>query len=820
MQDSFTVDPNSFNNILDVTDPQSPFTVVAATSSIGATVSVFGGSFATQLDYTPPADTGNITDIVNVTIFDGDVDNFVTVAVFTNPLLPFEAVDDAFTIASGSPPTAIDVFANDIGEPIILQSFMQGNNGGTVTDNGSTLVYTLPATATGGFTDTFAYTITDEDPSQFGRLSFNRESSATVTITVPSGPTPPPPPPPTGEILASNDDYRVDVRQGSVNLPILTNDSGDDIFIDRVGGNIRGFVSVNTDRLSVRYTPPINLIGSITETFLYVISNRTRTLEDTAEVTIVVTGRGVTTTATPGAPLPPAVVPTSSIGKIRSDLPSARALENLCDLLTFRSDPQQFSNDPRPVNGLNPAELDLRNCACAVVNESDPAKQRNALNQLSGGQHQFSDTVIRFAKANAGVIARRMSDLRKIVTGIGSSPVSSLNRDDREQVALARLRETTPSLHTNNSDVFPDFNQKVNPHYVDYQQDPGDHVSDTALFDTLSVSSNSSYISIPLGGAAGDEDGGLFGDQWGMFASVNSGSGDSDDNEFEFDFTSYDITVGLDTTRPDGEKVWIYGGALSIGKIDTDTRGSTGTTESDTIGITLYSSLFAPEGRFYDAALGYAMSDIDITRAVNFNVSGKSVFQDSTGDTEADELSLSLGGGKEFSFGANTLTASGRLHYVDGKIDGLTETIQNPGAGTGVALQTDDFDFTSFRSEIGVQLSRAISTNFGVVLPYADATWVHEFEDRGTDIQARFVVDPYSNGFDQLEEDLPGGSNRPTLFTIPGEENDTNYARLSLGSSFSFANSKTAWISISTVAGLDDINSTTYTAGFRWNFGN
>ena len=79
----------------------------------------------------------------------------------------------------------------------------------------------------------------------------------------------------------------------------------------------------------------------------------------------------------------------------------------------------------------------------------------------------------------------------------------------------------------------------------------------------------------------------------------------------------------------------------------------------------------------------------------------------------------------------------------------------------------------SIRSELGVQLSRAISTNFGVVLPYVGATWVHEFEDRGSDIQARFVVDPYSEDFDQLAEDLPGGNNRPTLFIIPGDENDS-----------------------------------------------
>ena len=199
-----------------------------------------------------------------------------------------------------------------------------------------------------------------------------------------------------------------------------------------------------------------------------------------------------------------------------------------------------------------------------------------------------------------------------------------------------------------------------------------------------------------MGGAAGDEDAGLFADRWGMFASVSSGKGDSDDDEFEFDFDSYDVTIGIDTTKPKAEKTWVYGGALSVGKVDTDTKLGDSKTSSDSVGVTVYSSIFDTDGKFYDASLSYSESDIDIDRAVDFNASNKNFFQGSSGDTDADELGLSLGAGKEFNFGANSVVTNIKLHYINGTIGGLTENIQNGGSGFGLALETDDFDFTLY----------------------------------------------------------------------------------------------------------------------------
>ncbi len=821
--DLVSVDANSQGNSLDVLANDSRFTggvncpafgggsttiadVTPMVGSEGGTINTDGSA----LFYTPPLGKGEITETFTYTarftiVFDGGGTESITdtaqVTVTVGPIGSVDAVDDQFDIASGSGAVDFDVLANDSGSPVVITTVTQGSNGGAVgIISGTAIRYTPPANFPNAFVDTFSYTIQGTGPLQ------GSQDTAVVTVRGPDAP-------PADSIAARDDNFQINASAGQVELSVLDNDVGDNLVISSVNGNVRGRIGRTGDGRRIVYVPPANLVGNITELFSYTIATRSR--QPSGAVKLRPTSAVVKLTVLGGNALTPiGQVPTSSIGKIKSDLPIARAVENLCDLLTFRNDPRTFANDPRPPGGLSAAQQDLRQCACAIVNESDVGRQRNAIKQLSGGQHQFSDTVLRFAKANAGVIQRRLSELRTLATGGTASPLSSLASKNRELLVendLSRQRGSTDISRFNDS--------RSNPSYDEYDQKAVAEIDNPSVFDTLSVNTNSTYMSFPLGGGAGDTDNGLFGNRWGIFVSASSGNGDGDDAEFEFDFDSYDVTVGIDNTRPGAERTWVFGGALSAGSVETEADGGAGETKSDSVGVTLYGALFGTNGWYLDAALDISRSDIDIDRVVNFTASGKSVFQTSSGDTEGDELGLSIGGGKEFNVGANTVSADIRLQYIDGSVDGLTENIVGQDNGFGLALQTDDFDIESFRSEIGIQFTRAISTKFGVVLPFAGATWIHEFEDRGSDIPARFVVDPFSNEFNQLEEDAPGGSNRPTLFVIPGDENDSNYARLSLGSSFNFAGGKSAWFSIDTVAGLDDINSTRYTAGFRWEIG-
>ena len=394
-------------------------------------------------------------------------------------------------------PVQIDVVANDIGSTIFLESVSTSMLNVNPIISGNSISYTPPP-GTGPFVDEFTYTISDTDPSnmrQPRRLSYSRTSTATVVVSVVAAVIPPgpPPTPQPGSITALDDSFQINAQQGQVEIPILNNDSGNSIFIESISGNLQGFASITADRQRLLYAPPPNLIGTITELLTYTIRSQVDNLQTSARVGITVVGRapGVSTNAPPPRPVS---VPTVSIGKIRSELPVARAVENLCDLLSFRSDPGSNHN-------VSAAQMDLRNCACAIVNEADPKKQRNAITQLSGGQHQFSDTVLRFAKANVSVIARRTSELRKIIRTTSGAQSSNLTRSERELIAL---RQQTHSHNKHQaSDLMPEVSSlngsHLNQFYTDYPGNPEHIISEDKYFDTLAISSSNSYISFSVG---------------------------------------------------------------------------------------------------------------------------------------------------------------------------------------------------------------------------------------------------------------------------------------------------------------------------------
>ena len=400
-----------------------------------------------------------------------------------------------------------------------------------------------------------------------------------------------------------------------------------ELLIVRAGSNNqRGRTRIINNGRNIAYTPPVNLQEPITDRFNYTIISGD--LRSTAAVSVRV---NVSPDAPPG-------VPDDSINRIPSDLPIARAVENLCDLLTFR-------NDPRTPGGLNAAQKDLLECACAIVNEPDAGKQISAIQQLSGGQHQFSDTVLRFAKANSSIVLRRMAELRRIITKTISPDLSfhqtptdpmSVIQGWQEGSGSVRSFDDRSSFNRSAVDRIESVNRRVlspdryiNRSFISHGVDDDELLPsfDDWLFDTMSINTSSVYFSATSGDDAAQLGSGLFDNRLGFFTSITSGSGDSKDAEFEFDFDAYEIMTGVDYTIPGAERSWVFGGAFSLGKVETDAEGGSGGTDSDSLGLTLYSTVFGAGGWFAEATLNYASSDIDVERVIEFTASGKSVFQ-------------------------------------------------------------------------------------------------------------------------------------------------------------------------------------------------
>ncbi len=293
------------------------------------------------------------------------------------------------------------------------------------------------------------------------------------------------------------------------------------------------------------------------------------------------------------------------------------------------------------------------------------------------------------------------------------------------------------------------------------------------------------------GGAAADP--GL-GSRLGGFVNANYNRGDRDrtDREDGFDFRDAGLTAGVDYRFSDA---FVGGVALSWSDTRIDFSDNLGDIGSKALGIVAYGSHAA--GPWYvDGQLGYARMDYDTRRnivvaaPIGFNTAA-------TGSTDGSQLTASIGTGYAFSTGSTTVTPYGRLGYMRLRVDGFTESEPVSGLGLAVGAQTTH----SLQSALGARVTKALSTSFGVLTPYASLEWNHEFRNDSKPLVARYAADPFN-----------------TFFAIPTEHPDRNFFTLGLGVVTVYANGLSAFLNIDTVLGLAKTKSHALTIGIRGEF--
>ena len=226
-------------------DPEDdPLSVQSITQGSNGSVTTDG----TNVLYSP--DPGfNGSDAFSYTMTDGNggtstAQVTVTIGAVNDP--PIADPDDATT--DEDTPVTIDVLTNDDDpdeDPLSVQSVTQGTHG-TVTNNGSSVLYTPNADFHGS--DTFSYTVTDGNGGT---------DDAVVTVTI--NPVNDPP-------VAQADSDGTD-EDTPVTIDVLANDTdpeGDPLSVQSVTQGASG--SVTTDGTNVRYTPNPGFTGSDTFT--------------------------------------------------------------------------------------------------------------------------------------------------------------------------------------------------------------------------------------------------------------------------------------------------------------------------------------------------------------------------------------------------------------------------------------------------------------------------------------------------------------------------------------------------------------------------
>ena len=335
--------------------------------------------------------------------------------------------------------------------------------------------------------------------------------------------------------------------------------------------------------------------------------------------------------------------------------------------------------------------------------------------------------------------------------------------------------------------------------------------------DTSGVNLNIQGNTIPtflLGGAAGDDQNELLGNsRWGVFTNgeysfgennfgldSNVGSGDRN-----LDFNSKGLTVGADY-RFNGEKL-VAGAAIGYKDFTADFTTQSGGTDTQGYNLSLYGTYLVSDKSYFDAIIGFGNSSVESRRPVNNDGSG-GIGSETTfavGNSDANEVTFSVGGGYEFSTGKWSYTPYGRLDYTQGTIDSYTETPSHPSASTSM-FRVDEQDIQSLTSSLGIKASRIISTSSGVFVPQISFEWKHEIKDRGT----------ISGQSTYLENSLIGVGSGFT--ETHRTEFDRNYFNIGAGVSAVFPKGRSAYFNLESRLGDDDVEDYAVKAGFRMEF--
>ncbi|MBT3042365.1 MAG: autotransporter domain-containing protein [Candidatus Thiodiazotropha sp. (ex Codakia orbicularis)] len=276
--------------------------------------------------------------------------------------------------------------------------------------------------------------------------------------------------------------------------------------------------------------------------------------------------------------------------------------------------------------------------------------------------------------------------------------------------------------------------------------------------------------------------------RFGMFVNgrINFGDKDASANESGFDFDTRGITVGADYRLNDR---LILGGALGVATTDSEFDNSGGKLDNRTRSISFYGNFYPSEHTYIDWIATAGRHDFETER----NLSTLSTLTE--GDTDGDEIAISLSGGVNFNRGSLLLNAYGRLEHIEVDIDSYQET-----GGGGLALQYADQTVESLTTALGARLSNVYSMAWGVLTPSVYLEWEHEFEDDERMITAAFA------------EDLT------TAFSVVTDSTDENYFNYGFGLAATLPRGKSFFFNYESVAGQDGIDNTTIDLGLRIEF--
>ena len=219
------------------------------------------------------------------------------------------------------------------------------------------------------------------------------------------------------------------------------------------------------------------------------------------------------------------------------------------------------------------------------------------------------------------------------------------------------------------------------------------------------------------GGAAG-ADAELFRDSpLGIFIQTRFNFGDMDTNTWSRGFNSQtrNVTVGADYRFTDQ---LVAGVAFNYTNVSTNYVQSSGRMDSDTYMGAVYGSYYLPHDFYVDWVANYGGNNYAFRRQFQYTgFAGQS-----NSSPGGNQYSFAVSGGKEFNWQEWLFNPYLRLEYLNLHIDAYDES-----GGGGFAIATGGQTNHSFVTDLGLQISHAVSLPWGVVTPSLRVEWEHQY---------------------------------------------------------------------------------------------
>lgn len=296
-------------------------------------------------------------------------------------------------------------------------------------------------------------------------------------------------------------------------------------------------------------------------------------------------------------------------------------------------------------------------------------------------------------------------------------------------------------------------------------------------------------------GASGDEM--LESTRLGLWVRGDLSFGEQDETELEssFDFDAQNLTFGTDYRINDN----LFAGlSMSIGQSETEFANDSADTGIDNYALAAYGSYYRGAS-YIDGIISYGWFDVDTRRSIVYQDFGGSVSRVADGQTDGKEYYVSVNAGHSFSFGNLRLDPLLRFFYLDGTVDGFTET-----GAQGLNLAVDKQDFESMSLTASGQMSYIFLPSWGVVTPYVRAEYTREFEDTADGIRYRLANNPFDT--------LPGEESLQIQVDAP----DTSYLVLGAGVAAQLAYGISGFVSYQALAGYSGLSGEIVSVGMRW----